>query len=284
MQCKNNLKQLSLGMITHHEHKNYFPTGGWGYTWTGEPERGTDCHQPGGWGFNILNYIEQENLRELGTDLTGAARYSVMEQRNATPLAAFICPTRRKPTAFPDNVNTDAYRTRGGTFGQEVSGRTDYAANVGNPDVYLTNQGPISLNKENSYNWPDLSEFSGICFVRSEIAIKDITDGTSCTYLLGEKYINPYSYETGDDSGDNQPLYAGYCADNYRGTSIWHGGPHQDQPGWSDVRSFGSAHASGCHMSFCDGSVRMIDYNIDPIIHKYLGNRHDGIVLDGKKF
>ena len=47
---------------------------------------------------------------------------------------------------------------------------------------------------------------------------------------------------------------------------------------------FGSAHTNGIHMAFCDGSVQMIHYTIDPKAHRCLGNRQDGMVIDGNAF
>ena len=36
-----------------------FASGGWGWVWQGDPDRGNGKNQPGGWIFNILPYLEQ---------------------------------------------------------------------------------------------------------------------------------------------------------------------------------------------------------------------------------
>ena len=53
-QCRNNLKQLALGCLHHESLTKRFPTGGWGFDWTGDADRGTDWRQPAGWIYNIL--------------------------------------------------------------------------------------------------------------------------------------------------------------------------------------------------------------------------------------
>ncbi len=115
-----------------------------------------------------------------------------------------------------------------------------------------------------------------------------ITDGTSDTYMLGEKYLNPDNYYDGNDNADNETMYAGYDNDisrstYYNGSSPDHT-PRQDTPGTTNLWTFGSAHAIGLNMAFCDGSVQMINYTIDPETHRRLGNRHDGLAIDGKSF
>ncbi len=49
-QCINQLKQFGLGALNHHDTHGTFPTGGWGYFWVGDADRGFDRGQPGGWG------------------------------------------------------------------------------------------------------------------------------------------------------------------------------------------------------------------------------------------
>ena len=47
--CSNNLKQLSLGCLTHEQANGFLPSGGWGYCWVGDANCGFDKNQPGGW-------------------------------------------------------------------------------------------------------------------------------------------------------------------------------------------------------------------------------------------
>src|SRR5688572_5430352 len=62
-QCKNNLKQIGLGCLNHEVTCKHLPTGGWGWQWTGDANRGFQKAQPGGWIFNVLPFIEEAQLR-----------------------------------------------------------------------------------------------------------------------------------------------------------------------------------------------------------------------------
>src|SRR5213593_486082 len=53
-QCMNHLKQLATACMNHHDTYKYFPSGGWGYHWVGDPDRGSGAEQPGSWMYNIL--------------------------------------------------------------------------------------------------------------------------------------------------------------------------------------------------------------------------------------
>ncbi len=100
---------------------------------------------------------------------------------------------------------------------------------------------------------------------------------------LVEKYLMPENYFNGVDSADNQTMYQGWDPDTVRFASPLFP-PAQDTPGRGDYYNFGSAHANGFQMAFCDGSVQMINYSINPEVHSYLSSRNDGLAIDGKKF
>ena len=39
-QCKNNLKQMGLAVLNHESAQKHLPSGGWGWRWAGDPDRG----------------------------------------------------------------------------------------------------------------------------------------------------------------------------------------------------------------------------------------------------
>ena len=45
-QCKNNLKQIGVAALNHVDAHKCLPTGGWGYHWIGDPDRGFGQGQP----------------------------------------------------------------------------------------------------------------------------------------------------------------------------------------------------------------------------------------------
>jgi prepilin-type N-terminal cleavage/methylation domain-containing protein len=314
-QCKNNVKQLALGCLAHEQIYGRFPCGGWGVRWTGDADQGNDRRQPGGWIYNVLPYIEQQALHDMGAgagDWNSTAKMAANLQRMTAPLAALSCPTRRKAIAYPW-IQSDPIVNAGLPT---LVMRSDYAANNGDnytrmdyglgssgwtaappggmagPTTLPSGQTPQALTYLASVG--RLAD--GIVFPGSMIKMADITDGASSTYLVGEKYIDPDYYETGQDGGDNEFALMGADFDTAR-YGAFQGisnpasptllPPLQDAPGLYGLTTylaFGSPHSNGFEMGFCDGSVQVIAYSIDPPIHRCLCNRKDGRVLDAKKY
>ena len=288
VQCKNNLKQLALACLNHEEIHKHLPTGGWGVFWVGDPDRGFDRRQPGGWIYGILPYLEQDGVRAIGAGLSDADKRLALRTMIATPLSMLNCPTRRPSQLYPFSVATCGgamHNVDSSTI--SLVARADYAGNVGSTLVGADGRSyanPRSLHEaDTTYVWPTEAGTNGIFRVRSERLMSDIEDGTSKTYLLGEKYLMPENYFNGVDSGDNQAMHQGWDVDTVRAASPLYP-PAQDTSGYGIYYSFGSAHANGFHMAFCDGSVQLIGYSIDLTIHEHLGNREDGMTIDGKKF
>ncbi len=100
-QCLNNLKQIGVAIMLHVDAHKHLPTGGWGYNWVGDPNRGFDKRQPGGWVYNILPFIEEESLRTLGSSQTGAAQRAALTELCQKPVSSFLCPSRRTSGTFP---------------------------------------------------------------------------------------------------------------------------------------------------------------------------------------
>jgi prepilin-type N-terminal cleavage/methylation domain-containing protein len=102
LQYQNNLKQIGLAALDHEHVQGYFPTGGWGCHWVGDPDRGFGKDQPAELFYNILPFAELQQLYDMGKGGNNRVQGAV---RAATPVGLFICPTRRRLTTFPFTVS-----------------------------------------------------------------------------------------------------------------------------------------------------------------------------------
>jgi prepilin-type processing-associated H-X9-DG protein len=277
LQCQNNLKQLALGMAHHVDAFGCYPTNGWGFCWIGDPDRGTGVKQPGGWIYNILPYLEQQSLHELGRSQNAAAKADALTQLTQTPFAMLLCPTRPAAQLLPANPDVIP---RNAHWQPQVA-KTHYAVNEGD---YITDshEGPATLEQGDwaGCPWSDTSLATGIAFQRSHVAVAMVTDGLSNTYLLGEKYVSVDGYFDHSDSSYDQSAYSGVDVDINR----WVLDPPLADAKPLHERLFGSAHSAGCQMAFCDGSVHLISYQIDAEVHRRLGNRRDGQAVNSGQF
>lgn len=230
----------------------------------------------------------------------------------AIPVPLFYCPTRRAAQAYPMGA-----REYPNLEEPERSAKSDYAGNIG--DHFFvgrgTDKGPLTLEAAAAYQWafsgderiqkirllvdPKFKGLTGVIFQRSEIPIKQITDGTSKTYLIGEKNVPANHYDDGVPENDDQSMYNGHDKDNLRSTFVWYPGfensgapkippiPDSDtmmvgntQPPDDKQWAFGGPHPGGWMALFCDGSVRFLDFDMNPTVHQNYGNRRDGNVID----
>ena len=277
-QCKNNLKQLGLAFQNHHDVHAHFPTGGWGWNWAGDPDEGFSNKQPGGWVFNVLPFIERDNLRTQGSGLPWAQKMIEVGKVIQTPVAQFNCPTRRAPKAYKTQYGVVNAVNPAAVSGFYMLAKTDYAANCGSQTRNEIDGGPAVGSPPPMPAAPAEPQDveNGISYRCSRIRIANVTDGTTYTVAAGEKYLSSVQYENGTDAADNECMYVGYDNDMYRTTAAYP--PGKDNRLIQNTLVYGSAHSASFQVTFCDGSVRAIRYNIDRNNYTRMGSRNDGEV------
>ncbi|HEX5447540.1 MAG TPA: DUF1559 domain-containing protein [Pirellulales bacterium] len=279
-QCQNHLKQQALAVLSLESATGRYPTAGWGAWWVGDPDRASGIHQPGGWIYCTLPYLERTDLRQMGQGQPLAARKKSIAQVMQIPVSLFNCPTRRRSALYAFDANFAAHALEADPV--VAVARSDYAANAGSQSRCEVNLwgGPVSLAEgdDPEFPWPDVSDHNGVCYLRSEITPAHLRDGTSHTYLIGEKHLNAADYETGANHGDDWSMYTGYQDDICR---CGYQAPTPDSNAVTDTCRFGSAHPSGWGAAFCDGGVRWMSFEIDPAVHRRLAARADGRPVDG---
>ncbi|MBN1855011.1 MAG: DUF1559 domain-containing protein [Pirellulales bacterium] len=296
-QCRNHLKQIGLAFLNHENAHGHFAPGGWGWLWTGDPDMGHDEKQPGGWAFSILPYLEDGSAYVVGSGLPQSQKRAELVKQKMHPVVVFHCPSRRPPEL--SYGPTQSYNS--GTVPGGMVAKSDYATNggsyssaEGSPVGWFAGPPESCLSTYPNCDWGGYTEsnisnyYDGVILPRFPVAVRQITDGTSKTLLVGEKFLAPMYY--GDSGGeytsnscsDNDSVYQGYDWDVVRWTnrkSAYLPLPDTASTEACTVR-FGSPHAGSLHAVYCDGSVHAIEYSIDPLVWECLGVRHDGQVAE----
>jgi prepilin-type N-terminal cleavage/methylation domain-containing protein/prepilin-type processing-associated H-X9-DG protein len=265
MQCSNNLKQLGLACHNFHDTNTWLPP-----LFVADGSYLT-------WAVLLMPYVEQDNLyrqfllNELWAKQPPAAA--------ATHIKFYYCPTQRAPGKTSVDVPS-------GALG-------DYAACAGS-GVAPPNTTPasnIDLLANGAIAMPKFTIDPATSRVRSwsgQIALSAISDGTSNTFLIGERIVRYSTVNAGGyGTAEDRTVYGATNANNYRryaGVSS-EGNIHVLQiyspdPIWNaqvtNNRSFGSRHSGVCQFVFCDGSVRALANSTDVAILTLLANRADG--------
>lgn len=256
VQCRNNLKELALAFHNYESSYRLFP----GYAGEKQPalvwipfRSRVETMRGGNWITRTLPFLEQEALAQEWEQL-GARPGDLLtsEERSAvaTPIHGLHCPSRRQAKAYPLN---NTYEDRFGKAGV----RTDYAINGGSAVTFDENW--IEVKKEGVWRLGKLTGF------------QHIKDGSSNTYLLGEKSMNSDRYEDGTDYGDRGPAM-GWVDNRTATNSIVRFAARptvKDHVGsCTACHDFGSAHPAVWNAAFADGSVRKVPYEIDLNVHR----------------
>ncbi len=243
--CASNLKQIGAALLLHEDTLGRLPTGA-------KPSAGRD-HAAGraawGWGSYILPYIEQEQLydtmlvetQELHDLMIDYAEFRTLPQ---TKLAVYRCLSDDSPDLNDERAFTNA-----------AYGTTPVATSN-----YIAVQGTRWANGD----WdPDLGEWIteradpwGTFWVGSKTKLADIKDGTSNTFLVGERCWENLA-----------GIWVGVR--NYNGTGEWglrqtlgivNVKPNAPKP--EGNRGFSSNHPKGTQFVFADGHVDFIKNDI----------------------
>ena len=236
----NHLKQLALGCLNHEQQHKTLPAGGWGYFWNGDPNQGFTKNQPGGWLYNVLPYIEQQAIHDIGLgDAPGSTKLHADLSRIAqNALDIFHCPSRRRPVLYPfdhtgysynmlplpPGVGKNDYAGSGGELGQDNG--QPYPPNAPGNTSFDSCAGPGPGAGPPPYNDPvygsgdSMSDAQwiattggmmlGVFGFHRTTRLADIKDGTNYTLLAGEKNFDPNDYITGQNWGDDQTWDLGW--------------------------------------------------------------------------
>ena len=260
-QCVNSLVQIGIALHNYELANEVLPSG---VVDRQGPIRNKAAGYHMGWMVQILPYLEEGNAYRHVDFAAG-----VYDQKNAPVRAVrigpYICPS-----------DSGSYRSRGipGAMGMATGGTAP------EPIVAVASYAGCHHDLEA----PIDKDNRGVLFLNSRICSRDVTDGTSHTFYVGEKVIE--QVELGWMSGTRSTL---------RNTGPM---PNANQPGNPTgplampqakpedaaeaakqelvVGGFSSYHPGGANFLFGDGAVRFISQVINPQAYQMLGNRADG--------
>jgi prepilin-type N-terminal cleavage/methylation domain-containing protein len=276
-QCVNNLKQIGLAMLNHHDARKEFPTGGT-EPWHDQGDKNSLYGKGYGWMVQILPYVEDQALQDVSKGYGAGDKARDLVVRS-TPVPIYNCPSRRNSPVRV--VPTGAEDCSKGCALNDYAGAT--------PD----NDGINGTPNHEPWFWQGVThgtvvpgkKYYGV-IVRTLASppcrAKDIKDGHSKTMMVSEKRLFTNRYEIGDwhddigwtDGWDPDIMrYTGYPPD----VDVRQGAP--GSPGDVLGYHFGSAHTSAMNAVFADGRVTQISYDVNPIVFNSMGDRRDGLTI-----
>ncbi len=273
-QCKNNIKQLGLAFHNYHDVSNTLPPG-WVSSYY-QVAAGTGETTIWSWGAFLLPYLDQApiyntlapGVRRIDQNLAlGGANAAAL----TTPLPVFACPSDTGPglNNFDGTLGTDATQTSDfGTYSR-------YATN-GSANVAIAKSNYVISADTGDSNTPAVLAATygpplGVGWGDSKVGLRDITDGTSNTILVGERafrlknlYIgagNALGFAPATSVGSYNGLQCRSCL-AVIGIPYWGINQTVTNPNHQS-RGYSSPHVGGAHFLMGDGAVRFISENVD---------------------
>jgi prepilin-type N-terminal cleavage/methylation domain-containing protein/prepilin-type processing-associated H-X9-DG protein len=270
--CINNLHQIALAAHIYHDDWDCFPPA-YIYNDPTKPKTtGRFSHRPPpgtynlpefpgwGWAAILLPYIEQQNLAHQIDYKLPVESYSMQDQRS-TILSIFICPTDQYTGLF----NVKEYH--GNPLAQAAT--NSYAACYGWGDTIAT--------------LPDGG--NGVFSRNSRVRIADIGDGTSNTFMIGERgafftqtpWAGVMTYGTARTT-PGAPVYVSVVDPAPVMVMARIGRKTLNDP-YSEPYDFFTPHPGRGAFAFADGSVRLISTGIDVEVLQALATRNGGEII-----
>ncbi len=283
IQCTNNLKQIGLAMHNYHSQQNCFPPG---YLSLRDPIT-YDNDGPGwGWAARSLNQMEQAPVFNSINFVLGV-EFPANQTARLTTISSFFCrPTPGDSTRSPLWTRRRPARRRETPICDVAS--SNYVGSVGSGDP--SSLYPYIIDDDDGP--PGRDNGNGIFFRNATVTIAQITDGTSQTFLAGER-IRTFSgdldrhrhqrerplialqAEAGLDPRGRRCMVLSHTGEGH-GPNSPSGLAHGDQ--------YSALHPGGANFAFCDGSVRFIKEQVGFTIFQSLATRQGGEVLSADQF
>ncbi len=255
--CLNNLKQIGLAVQCYHDVHGHYPSG-----------RRSRTQYGVSWAFRLLPHMEQTALHEAFAE---TERVDAPENATAmrTPVATFFCPSRRSPVANRNFDDNDAP-----TKVPAVAAGGDYASNAG-LSYHMGTVPETPVDEDNP------GRFIGPIFTLSRVKDRQVTDGLSQTFAVGERHIPPAPDNTTTGlehrvQGDT----AFFSADTPE--TIFGGTENGLATDFYDANNgkFGSHHSQITLFAFLDGHVQSIDQSVQDVTLQRLSTIADGELID----
>lgn len=262
-QCRNNLKQIGLALHNYHDVYGSLPANFWRHGtsnfsnnnfWNESNNR--ECY---GWAVSILPQIDQGplfnrldvNAFHLSQTLAGTnPALTPTEARDLlqTRIPAYVCPSD------PNDGLAHQNRHFGGGIGTNAGNLGNWRPGLSN---YVSNRGTRDQAQQRN-------DTHGAFFHNSNIKFRDFDDGTSNTFIVGERETPNCRAATW--VGVRNPRGSG-TRGIFQHTAHARALINSPVQPWSANKgcgeSFASMHVGGSQFVFGDGSVKFISENID---------------------